>query len=136
MSRYRLYLTTGLASLGGYAWLWINHSRYSESPSGIGMCFFKEITHLPCPSCGTTRSVLSITKGDIFEAILWNPFGIIISVAMLTIPVWLTFDLITNQSSFHRFYQRFEDIFKKKQIAIPAILLVIANWIWNIVKNY
>lgn len=137
MPRTKLYLTIGIACLGGYIWLLSTHSRYQgiDSPD-IGMCIIKTTTNIPCPSCGTTRSVLSIIKGHFKDAFLWNPFGFLIATLMITLPPWLLYDLISKRSSLFRAFGKIEKITKQKSVAIPAIILVIVNWIWNIYKNY
>ena len=38
-------------------------------------CPFKALTGIPCPGCGMTRAMLSITKGDLQGAIGYNPFS-------------------------------------------------------------
>jgi hypothetical protein len=35
----------------------------------------------------------------------------------------------------YNFYNQTELVLKRKWIAIPAILLVLLNWIWNIAKG-
>lgn len=42
---------------------------------GKGICYFKNITGIPCPGCGMTRSFLYILKGEFGQA--WNlqPFA-------------------------------------------------------------
>ena len=38
-------------------------------------CPFKSLTGIPCPGCGMTRAMLSITKGDFRGAFGYNPFS-------------------------------------------------------------
>ena len=38
-------------------------------------CPFKALTGIPCPGCGMTRAILSITKGDFHGAFSYNPFS-------------------------------------------------------------
>ena len=41
-------------------------------------CGFKRITGLPCPACGLTRSLICVAHGDIGEAIILNPVGLLL----------------------------------------------------------
>lgn len=41
------------------------------------ICFFKNLTNLPCPGCGLTRSFIYLGHGAISDSIRMNPFGII-----------------------------------------------------------
>ncbi len=36
-------------------------------------CPLKRLTAVPCPTCGATRSVLSLAQGDLLGALLYNP---------------------------------------------------------------
>lgn len=53
----------------------------SEVTSGFQegkiLCVFRNITGLPCPFCGGTRSVGSVLSGDLAEAWSFNPLGLI-----------------------------------------------------------
>jgi len=73
--------------------------------------------------------------GDIHEAFYLNPLGFLVFAIMVITPFWITSDLVLNRSSFHHFYQNIEILFKRKWIAISAVLLILINWIWNIKKN-
>ena len=95
----------------------------------------KRITNIPCPSCGSTRSVSSLLHGDFAGAIYWNPLGLVVLAIMIFLPIWLAVDLILKKDSLLQSYKSTEKILRKKTVAIPLIILVIINWIWNIYKN-
>jgi hypothetical protein len=38
-------------------------------------CPFKVLTGIPCPGCGMTRAMLSMAKGDLNRAFMYNPFS-------------------------------------------------------------
>ncbi len=132
----QLYLILTLALVAGYAWLFYTLNLYPDNPSGeSGVCLFREVTGVPCPSCGSTRSIAQILKGDMKGALLWNPFGFIIMVIMLVMPVWLVIDLVSGKDALYRFYVKLENILKIKWVAVATIILVLANWAWNIAKG-
>jgi hypothetical protein len=95
----------------------------------------KNVTGYPCPSCGTTRAVQALYKGDWVSSLKLNPYGIIVSSALLILPFWIGFDLATKRKSFFKAYNKIESVLKQKKIAIPLIILVVINWIWNIYKE-
>jgi hypothetical protein len=136
MSRNRntLYLFVIIACAAGYVWLVIQARAEAEKQS-IGVCLIKHATSIPCPSCGSTRSVLSVLDGDISSALYWNPFGIILIIIMVICPLWIAYDCVVRSDTFFKFYHSAQLFFRRKQIAIPAILLVLSNWIWNIYKD-
>jgi hypothetical protein len=39
------------------------------------LCWFYNLTHVPCPGCGLTRAFLCISQGHWSEAWKFNPFG-------------------------------------------------------------
>lgn len=135
MGRNKLYVLLATACAAGYIWLMLTYHRAFSLALEPGVCLFKRVTGIPCPSCGSTRSVLSFLKGDITGALLLNPFGIIIVCFLLVIPFWLLYDVLSHQNTLFTFYNRTELFLKRKWIAIPAILLVLLNWIWNIFKG-
>lgn len=46
-------------------------------------CFFKEVTHLYCPGCGGTRSVIALLHLDIKRAFLCNPTVVYVAIMFL-----------------------------------------------------
>lgn len=135
MVRNKLYVLVSTACAAGYIWLFINYHRSFSGTMEPGVCLFKRITGIPCPSCGSTRSVLSIMNGDFITAVLWNPFGLIIMSFLIMAPLWILYDIVLHKDSLLQAYNRTEIFLRRKWIAIPLILLVILNWIWNIYKG-
>ena len=121
MKKNRLYVFL-LALIGlGYGWLFLfNHKENIQQPIG---CVFKKVTNYPCPSCGTTRSVSLLMRGDFWQAL------------MLVIPIWIGIDLLKKTASFYRVYLLVEKFISKKPIALFLVVLVLLNWYWNIKKN-
>jgi hypothetical protein len=136
MTKNKLYLLILFACFLGYSWLlFLKLAPVKNSGLDLTVCIFKRVTSLPCPSCGTTRAVSFLFDGEIVKSLFLNPFGIISGVIMIVSPCWIIWDFITNQQTFKNFYIKTENIIKKKKIAIPLIMLVILNWIWNIHKQ-
>lgn len=135
-TRYRLYFFLAISCLAGYSWIFLNFFiSSSHLKAKLNVCLFKRVTTIPCPSCGTTRSVLSLINFDFPTAFYLNPLGIIILPALLILPFWLAFDILTQRQSLFSFYGKFETAVKKKRLAIPAILIVLIIWISNIYKG-
>lgn len=42
---------------------------------GVDLCWFHRSVGLPCPGCGITRSVISLSHGHWLDALRDNPFG-------------------------------------------------------------
>ena len=135
MGRNKLYVLLSAACAAGYVWLAITYNKIVLNSIEPGICMFKRITSIPCPSCGSTRSVLSLLKGDFTGALLLNPFGIIIMAVLIISPVWISYDVISRKGTLYNSYIKAEHFLRRKWIAIPLILLVLLNWIWNIYKG-
>lgn len=136
MDRKKLYFIVIIACTAGYAWLAIAYFfNIVISNNGINACIIKEATGLPCPSCGSTRAIYSLLQGQFKSAVLINPLGILLLTCMVVFPIWVIYDLTTLNKSFFIFYQKVENLLKRKTIAISAILIVLGNWLWNIYKG-
>ena len=132
----RIYRTLILLSLAGYGWVGWNIVEGSAHQSAPSVCLFKEITGLPCPSCGTTRSVLLLFHGEVLAALMTNPFGLLIAIGLAVIPLWIIIDLIRKKESFYRRYVWAEKLFiESRWVTASAVMIVVLNWIWNIAKG-
>ena len=132
----KIYWTLFLLSLAGYIWLGYHLLMHDRHQEAVTLCMFKNITGLPCPSCGITRSVLYLLQGNVWQAILINPLGIVAAILLVVIPPLLVRDLVLNQQHLGITFQWAEEkIRTKKRIYIPLILLIVINWGWNIMKD-
>ncbi len=127
-NRKRFYAFIILAGLAGYAWLIISLTSQTTQP--FKPCIFSHITSVPCPSCGTTTSLISLMGGGLQEAIHLNPLGIPIAMGLLILPLWITFDLIGRRQTLYVSFKRAESVLKRPAVAIAAIALFVANWLW------
>lgn len=135
MNRNRLYIYLSTACITGYAWLAFSYFRSESLQSDPGVCLFRHLTGIPCPSCGSTRAALSLLHGDLLNSIMWNPFGIILMLILFILPIWILYDMVNKVSSLHKFYNKAELYLSRKYIAIPLILIALVNWVWNIAKG-
>jgi len=104
---------------------------WNGDPSGYGLCWFKNIFHIPCPGCGLTRALLCILSGDLKGAFFYNALSIPLFIAFICSAVWIIIDGVNKDDSFNRFMRR---RMSKKYIVIIAVITLF-NWIWNIKKG-
>ena len=134
MTPKRLYLLLGAACAAGYLYLfYAMHSN--PDPDGLGACMFRNVTGIPCPSCGSTRSVLAILKGEWQGAMLLNPLGYAVAAGLIAVPIWIAVDLVTGNRSLHRAWKGLERLIGIQWVALILIALIALNWIWNIYKE-
>src|SRR5438132_1885627 len=44
-------------------------------PVQVPLCLFKTVFHLPCPTCGMTRSLIALWHGDPVLSFRYHPLG-------------------------------------------------------------
>ena len=128
----KLYAFVAAAWLAGTAWLvWNTATALHDMPA---VCLFRRITGLPCPSCGATHSLVYLSHGDFAGAWFANPLGYVLAIGMMVVPALLLFDLLLRRTTFYYFYTLAEARLRKPGLAIPLLLLLLANWAWSILK--
>jgi len=131
-----LYYVLAAACLGGYVWLYLNLSMTEAmSKPSAEWCPMKRLTDVPCPSCGSTRSVVSLLRGNVSEALYWNPLGAVMALGLAILPWWIAYDFFKKERTLPAFYEKAEAFLKKKNVATAFVLLLLTNWIWNIFKH-
>ncbi len=133
--QHKLYVFVLLACSAGYIWLYYHISKHFSNNTIGEVCLIKSFTGFPCPSCGSTRSVVALLGGNFYEALLVNPIGYVLLSGLVIAPVWILKDLLTADSSFYNFFRSTELFLQKPQHYVPLALLVFANWVWNIAKG-
>jgi len=121
---FRKYVALPLTILGVVI-LWARYfpNRY--------ICIFKNIFDIPCPGCGMTRAFYEIISGDFSKAFYYNSLSIPLFIFIIMSTIWILSNLISGNDSYERFMTG--KISNKTIIAL--VLLVIANWVWNIIKG-
>lgn len=132
MTRNRLYTWVLLLSVSGF--LYLVYALFGPSDAPIHVCIFKNITGYPCPSCGTTRSLIALFHGNFAEAIYNNPMGYVMALVILTVPLWVLRDVLTQKADFFIFYGKIEAFFTQRIPMLLGIGLIFALWMWNIYK--
>lgn len=127
----RIYPLLFFSCIAGYAWIFFNW----QTKTALTVCPMKSITGIPCPSCGSTRSVLAIFKGAFQEALWLNPIGFLVAFVLIISPIWMAFDTFSQRNTLEQAYEIAEKTLRKPTVFIPLILLLLANWIWNLQKE-
>lgn len=132
LSRGRLYPLLLLLTACGYIWLLVCND--SSRVFGWNGCLMRFLFHIPCPSCGTTRAVQAAFHGKWLESLYYNPIGILLTVLMVVVPIWIMIDLLTGSASLLKAYRITEKKLQSWPYALTGILAILINWIWNLVK--
>lgn len=125
---YKLkYLGIIMILISGYFFLYF----FSSSINGHTLCIFKNMTGVPCPACGSTRATILLFHGEFWKSILINPFGIITSILIIVSIIWMLIDILGSKETYFPFLKK-DWNWKIKTI---LLLIIMINWIWNIIKG-
>lgn len=67
---------------------------------GIDLCWFKNLTGLPCPGCGLTRSIACLAHLEFAKSLRYHPFGPVFFAGC----VFLTLLLVSGAATRERIY--------------------------------
>lgn len=131
-----LYWILAILSMAGYAWIGFQWFSKPVHENGFTPCLFKNITGVSCPSCGVTRALMVLITGDMEKALMINPLGFIVAIALLILPAWIITDIVTRKNTLAKSFLWTEQKLKtQKAISMPLAALVLLNWGWNILKD-
>lgn len=96
----------------------------------VPLCFFHHLTGLDCPGCGLVRSFISISHGDLWQAVRYNALGPL---------VYLFFFIYLIRSLFRAFGEdsfRFSYSFPRGGIVYGLFAFLFwGQWMLKLVKN-
>ena len=103
----------------------VNGSAFDALPH---FCLFRKLTGFPCPACGITRSLFSVSELRISESLSHNPNGVIIfSALLLQIPMRIM--ALTNEKYF--------PVIQKISRVMTRLIIVtlLLYWIYQLINN-
>lgn len=91
-------------------------------------CGFKAVTGLPCPTCGLTRTIIALSRGNVQRAAFMNPLATILCFAGL---LYLLYAAIVLALRLPRFRPTVTAT-GARRVRIVAVTAIAVNWIWLI----
>jgi len=125
MTRRRLYFLVLFLGFAGQIWILYSYHKLEQKEEAFHTCIFKALTGLPCPSCGTVHSIVSILHGDFRKALKENPLGFAGILMTALIPYWVLADLALGRESFYNFYSRFETWLKNSWLLFGFLFFIL-----------
>ncbi len=96
-----------------------------KTGKNVDLCSLKNVTHIPCPTCGVTRSCLNIFEGNFLTAFLFNP--------LIFLAGFIFFIIATIKILFAKSLKINLTKKEKRIIWVILTILFIVNWIYVIV---
>lgn len=129
------YLFCSLSCIIASLWILINKADHKSTNELGSICLIKNVTGVPCPACGSTRSVLEIINLELGNAFVLNPLGFLVFAILLVTPIWIAYDIITKNNSLYSFYVRRINIVQPFYLKLLFVGFITINWLWNIIKG-
>ncbi len=116
----------GALTLGGLTVLRLAGVYVTQLPG----CTFHNITGIPCPSCGATRSAVLLAHGAFYDALKMNPLFFICYLSSLG---WglISLALCVPKKKISITISYFEARF----IRWGALIIILLNWTYLIIAN-
>jgi hypothetical protein len=114
---------------GGIALLVLCAARFLPVLSFVPSCTFKGLTGLPCPTCGSTRSIVHLAHGELLSSLAMNPLT---SICIIGSVLFFFYSLFTLTFDKARVGIALTDR-EKNIVRAGVLLLVFINWSYLIV---
>jgi hypothetical protein len=108
-------------------------------------CIFRQITGVPCPSCGATRAGLALAQGDLLVALSYNPLAVISLGILFGWSMFCVFEKWSSGAVSSKLSKMMAKIFgadyvsakfkMRQRLRWLAIGAIILNWIYLIVTR-
>jgi hypothetical protein len=113
---------------GGIVLLALIAGRFLPVTLMLPSCVFKGLAGIPCPTCGSTHSVVYLSQGNLAGSLAANP---LISVGVLTALLYFFYSLTARVFAVPRLSVVLSER-EKDGMRIGAVALVAANWMYLI----
>jgi hypothetical protein len=99
-------------------------ARYLPLTDMMPSCLFKTFTGFPCPTCGTTRSLVHLAKGDLQGSLFMNPA---FALSMILTLLWFLYNTIIVLFDTSRFTLSLTRP-EFDAVRVAALALLLLNW--------
>lgn len=116
---------------GGIALLILGAGRLLPVLAFAPDCVFKRLTTIPCPSCGSTRSVVHLSHGDFLSAFVMNP---LITLCMVAAVMYFFICLLSAFIDLPRISFLLTET-EKNGVRVGAVALILVQWAYLIISR-
>jgi hypothetical protein len=111
---------------GGIALLALCAARVFPALSFFPSCALKGLFGISCPTCGSTRAVVHLAHGDLFEALAMNP---LITLSFIVAVLLFLYSLVALALDLSRIGLQLSTR-EGSAVRVAAIGLVLAQWVY------
>ena len=99
---------------------------------GLGTCSILAMTGWPCPMCGMTTTFTHMAHGQLFEALLTQPFGVVLFLLTLACGGLAVVELVRPARRFVRIWSWVE----QRETAIAGGLMggLLLGWVYKLAE--
>jgi hypothetical protein len=116
---------------GGIALLLLVAAKFLPFLSFAPACVFRELTHIPCPTCGSTRAGTHLLHGEFFAALTLNP---LFTLGLFALLLYFAYCIVTLAFDLPRIVLILTDG-DRKLVRAVVLFLITAQWIYLIYRN-
>lgn len=135
MSKSGLYRLVGITCVVVYGW--VGYNMWLLANRGVPaseVCLLKSATGIPCPFCGTTRSVMCVAKAEFLEAVLLNPLGLLVAGMVVIAPVWIFIDYLRGKESFYVLFNACVKRLQYRGILLMIAMVLVMLWFYQLLR--
>jgi peptidoglycan/LPS O-acetylase OafA/YrhL len=114
----------GLMALLGLALVWFQPDLVLR----LAHCPLRDLTGVPCPTCGGTGAAVALTEGRWAEALAANP---LVTLGGVVFSIWLLAGLVATVVPSLRRELVLTDR-EKKTARILAVVLLVTGWLYQL----
>jgi hypothetical protein len=92
----------------------------------LPLCVFKILTGIPCPTCGLTRAVIALSRGDVGRALWMNPLAAVAGIAALAYLAYAAAVLVLRLPRLRPVVTPLD----ARVLRVTAVTLFALNWAW------
>ena len=92
-------------------------------------CIFQSITGLLCPSCGATRAIISLFRGDFAAAVSYNAFVVFMLAPVAALSLYIYFGIL---------FGYLKKISQKRKLSLLLFVtaIVFLFFMFGLVRNF
>jgi len=110
------------------------HGFGTHRQLGLGACTMLSVTGWPCPMCGMTTTFTLFGHGRVLEAIVNQPFGLVLFPATVMLAVLGLADLFTGRGVLRAALKRIQ---RRERLWAGVLLFgMIGGWIYKCVRMH